>query len=91
MNELEIKNRFEEIEKIYEAGIKSVCLEARPHPEYAGEKWWHDFDIVIDEAKKRDMTIWILDDAHFPTGMANDGMKKQPEKCRRFLLFINNN
>ena len=75
-----------EIEKINEAGIKSVCLEARPHPEYAGDKWWHDFDIVIDEAKKRDMTIWILDDAHFPTGMANDGMKKQPEKCRRFLF-----
>ncbi len=75
-----------EIEKIHEAGIKSVCLEARPHPEYAGDKWWHDVDIVIDEAKKRDMTIWILDDAHFPTGMANDGMKKQPEKCRRFLF-----
>lgn len=74
-----------EMEKINEAGIKSVCLEARPHPEYAGEKWWHDVDIVIDEAKKRDMTIWILDDAHFPTGMANDGMKRHPEKCRRFL------
>lgn len=75
-----------EIEKINEAGIKSVCLEARPHPEYAGDKWWHDVDIVIDEAKKRDMTIWILDDAHFPTGMANEGMKKQPENCRRYLF-----
>ncbi len=75
-----------EIGKIYEAGIRSVCLEARPHPEYAGDKWWHDVDIVIDEAKKRDMTIWILDDAHFPTGIANDGIKKQPEKCRRFLF-----
>ncbi|SEA37558.1 hypothetical protein SAMN02910384_01373 [Pseudobutyrivibrio sp. ACV-2] len=75
-----------ELAKIDEAGIKSVCLEARPHPEYAGDKWWHDVDIVIDEAKKRDMTIWILDDAHFPTGMANDGMKNQPEKCRRYLF-----
>lgn len=75
-----------EVGKIKEAGINSVCLEARPHPDFAGDKWWHDVDIVIDEAKKRDMTIWILDDAHFPTGMANDGMKKQPEKCRRFLF-----
>ena len=64
----------EELEKIYEAGIRSVCLEARPHPDYAGDGWWHDVDIVIDEAKKRGMTIWILDDAHFPTGMANNGM-----------------
>lgn len=75
-----------EIEKIYEAGIRSVCLEARPHPDYAGEQWWHDVDVVIDEAKKRDMTIWILDDAHFPTGMANNAMKDHPEKVRRFLV-----
>ena len=75
-----------EIEKIYEAGIRSVCLEARPHPDYAGEQWWHDVDIVVDEAKKRNMTIWILDDAHFPTGMANNAMKDHPEKVRRFLV-----
>ena len=75
-----------EIEKIYEAGIRSVCLEARPHPDYAGESWWHDVDIVIDEAKKRGMTIWILDDAHFPTGMANNSMSKHPDKVRRFLV-----
>ena len=74
-----------EMAKIDEANIKSVCLEARPHPDFAGEKWWHDVDIVIDEAKKRNMTIWILDDAHFPTGMANGGMSKNPDKCRRFL------
>ncbi len=75
-----------EIEKIYEAGIRSLCLEARPHPDYAGEQWWHDVDIVIDEAKKRGMTIWILDDAHFPTGMANNAMRNHPEKVRRFLV-----
>lgn len=75
-----------ELAKINEAGIRSVCLEARPHPDYAGEGWWHDVDIAIDEAKKRGMTIWILDDAHFPTGTANDGLQKQPEKARRFLV-----
>ena len=75
-----------ELAKIYEAGIRSVCLEARPHPEYAGDQWWHDVDIVIDEAKRRDMTIWILDDAHFPTGMANNGMANHPEKARRYLV-----
>ncbi len=75
-----------EMEKIYNAGIRSVCLEARPHPDYAGEKWWHDVDIIIDEAQKRDMQIWILDDAHFPTGMANNGMERHPEQVRRFLF-----
>ena len=75
-----------ELGKIREAGIRSVCLEARPHPDYAGEGWWHDVDIVIDEAEKHGMTIWILDDAHFPTGMANNAVKKHPERVRRSLV-----
>lgn len=41
-----------EIEKIYESGIHAVCLEARPHPDFAGDGWWHDVDIVIEECKK---------------------------------------
>ena len=28
-----------ELAKIYKSGIRSVCLEARPHPDYAGEKY----------------------------------------------------
>ena len=42
-----------EMEKISESNIRAVCLEARPHPDFAGEGWWHDVDIVLDEAKKR--------------------------------------
>lgn len=61
----------EEIAKISECGIRAVCVEARPHDDFCGPGWWHDMDIVLDEAKKRDMRIWILDDKHFPTGYAN--------------------
>ena len=56
----------EEIGKIAECGIKAVCVEARPHDDFCGDGWWHDMDIVIDEAKKRDMKIWILDRQTFP-------------------------
>ncbi len=77
-----------ELEKIDECGIKAVCLESRPHPDFAGDGWWHDFDIVLEEAKKRNMKIWILDDAHFPTGQAN-GMipAKHPELARKYLMM----
>ena len=75
-----------EIEKISECGIRAVCLESRPHPDFAGPKWWRDVDIVLDEAKKRDMKVWILDDAHFPTGMANGLLpKKYPERAKQYL------
>ena len=77
----------EEIGKIAECGIKAVCVEARPHDDFCGDGWWHDMDIVIDEAKKRDMKIWILDDKHFPTGYANGLIeKKYPERKK---LYIN--
>ncbi len=77
-----------EIEKIYECGIRAVCLESRPHPDFGGPGWWHDFDIVLDEAKKRDMKIWILDDAHFPTGQANGLIpEKYPERARKYAMM----
>lgn len=76
----------EEIEKIYECGIRAVCVEARPHDDFCGPGWWHDMDIVIDEAKKRDMRIWILDDKHFPTGYANGLIeKKYPERKKLYI------
>lgn len=76
----------DEIEKIYECGIRAVCLEARPHDDFCGDGWWRDMDIVLDEAKKRDMKIWILDDKHFPTGYANGLIeKKYPERKKIYI------
>lgn len=59
-----------EVQKIHECGIRAFCVESRPHPDFVGDRWWQDMDILIDEAKKLDMKIWILDDSHFPTGPA---------------------
>ena len=76
----------EEIEKICECGICAVCVEARPHDDFCGPGWWHDMDIVLDEARKRGMQVWILDDKHFPTGYANGLIeKKYPERKKLYL------
>lgn len=79
------------INKIYESGMKALCVEARPHPDFVGEKWWSDMDCIIDELKNKDMKMWILDDSHFPTGYANGKVKSDyPEylklyiQCRRY-------
>ena len=52
----------EYMKAIYEANCRAVCVESRPHPDFAGPKWWQDMDIILDEARKRDMKVWILDD-----------------------------
>lgn len=71
------------MEVIHDAGCKSVCIESRPHPDFCGEKWWKDMDVILDEARKRDMKVWILDDSHFPTGFANGAVKNAPLELHR--------
>lgn len=73
---------------IYDANIRAVCVESRPHPDFCGSKWWQDMDVILDEAKKRDMKVWILDDSHFPTGFANGAMAKAPDRlCHQYLVY----
>lgn len=68
---------------IYNANIRAVCVESRPHPDFAGPLWWRDMDIILDEARKRGMKVWILDDAHFPTGYANGALRNAPARLHR--------
>lgn len=74
---------------IYDCGIRSVCVESRPHPDFAGPGWWRDMDVILDEARKREMKVWILDDSHFPTGYANGALKDAPEeRCRQSIVCM---
>ncbi len=76
----------EEMARIQEAGIGAVCLESRPHPDFCGPTWWRDMDIVMDEARRRGMKVWVLDDVHFPTGFANGWIRdRYPERKKVFL------
>lgn len=68
---------------IDESGCRAVCVESRPHPDFCGEKWWTDMDIILAEARKRGMKVWILDDSHFPTGYANGAVKNAPLEQHR--------
>ena len=73
---------------IQECGIQAVCIEARPHPDFLGDGWWHDMDIILEEAIRRNMKVWILDDAHFPTGMAGGKMKEADISLQKqYIMF----
>lgn len=72
---------------IHDANCKAVCVESRPHPDFCGEKWWQDMDVILDEARKLDMKVWILDDSHFPTGFANGAVKKAPDALKRRSVY----
>ncbi len=71
------------IRAINKAYIGGFCVEARPHPEFCREQWWQDMSIILDEAERLGMKVWILDDKHFPTGYANGAVEKAPLEQRR--------
>lgn len=77
----------EEVEAVYRSGCGGLCLEARPFEDFGGKKWWHTAETVLEEAKKRGMKVWILDDKHFPTGYANGYIKSKYPNLRRHWLF----
>lgn len=74
---------------IQESGCGAVCVESRPHPDFCGPRWWRDMDIILEEARKREMKVWILDDSHFPTGFANGAVKEAPLKLHRQSVCVN--
>lgn len=70
-----------EIEAIARSGARAFCVESRPHKQFCREGWWADMDLILAEAERRGMQVWILDDKHFPTGYANGLIKdKYPER-----------
>lgn len=71
---------------IYNSNIREICVEARPHKDFAKDQWWVDLGYIIDEAERKGMRIWILDDEHFPTGYAAGAALKAPTKLRRQFL-----
>lgn len=75
----------EEIAAIHDSGIREMCVESRTHPDFLGEGWWETMDVILEEAGKRGMRVWILDDAHFPTGYANGKVAENPYARKRYL------
>lgn len=76
----------EYMDKIAGCGMKGVCIEARPHPDFVGDGWWSDMDLIIEKAHELGMKLWILDDSHFPTGFANGKVKEcYPQYLKKYL------
>lgn len=64
-------NYVSEIEAIKNAGIDAFIIESRIHPDFCGEGFWKDCDVIIKAAKELNMRVWFLDDKAYPTGFAN--------------------
>ena len=76
-----------ELNQIYNSGIRAVCVEGRPYDEFGVESWWRDVGIILNECERLGMKVWILDDKRFPTGFAADYMKKNCPETKKWCIY----
>lgn len=76
----------EEIRQMHSTGIGGFIIESRPHPDFLGERWWHDLDIILDEARQHSMKVWIFDDSSYPSGFSGGRIRDaHPEFLKIYL------
>jgi hypothetical protein len=76
----------EEIAAIQRSGISEFCVESRIYQRFCEEPWWRDFGFMLEEAKRRGMRVWLLDDRSFPTGCANNLIKEKYPHLRKWHI-----
>ena len=71
---------------MHSKSIGGFIVESRPHPDFLGERWWHDLDIILDQAQKLSMKVWIFDDSSYPSGYGGGRIKEvHPEYLKIYL------
>ena len=79
----ESKEQLEKwVDKTAESGNGMLTAESRPHNDWLGETWYRDLDIVINQAKKRDLKVIIFDDYWWPSQMMG-GRVPLEKGCKR--------
>jgi hypothetical protein len=75
-----------EITQMSNKGIGGFVVESRPYPDFLGESWWRNTDVVLDQARKLGMGVWFFDDKIYPSGYANGAAEKlRPDLLKYYL------
>lgn len=76
-----------QIEAVYKSGARAFCVESRIHKNFCQQEWWEDLSLILKEAQKRQMKVWIFDDKAFPTGYANGLIAEKYPERRKWQLI----
>lgn len=79
-----------DLESLHARGFSAVTIEAgyRMPAEYLSDSWFKLIRIAVEEAKKRDMHIWIIDEGKYPSGFAGGKFSKERPDLRMQGLVV---
>lgn len=86
---LSVEDIIEEINAIKNSGCGGFLVETRGFTDWGREKWWEVLGIVLKEAQRLGMKVWITDDETVPSGKANWAVRDKYPELRRVDLAQN--
>jgi hypothetical protein len=79
-----------DLDSLNRLGFRCVTIEAgyKMPAEYLSDGWFKLVKIAVEEAKKRDMHIWIIDEGKYPSGFAGGKFSKETPDLRMQGLVV---
>ena len=79
-----------DLDKAVQLGFHAVTVQpGRGNKEpYLSPEYFQMFKVLVEEAKKRDLRVWIIDDAGYPSGFAGGLITTQKPELRMQALTI---
>ena len=79
-----------DLDRLHSIGFKSVTIEAGYHmlEHYLTPGYFKLMKYAVEQAKKRDMRVWIIDEGKYPTGFAGGLFSRIRPDLRMQVLWV---
>jgi len=79
-----------DLDAIYKQGIRVVSIEAGYGMKvpYLSNGWFENVKIIVEELKKRNMRLWIIDEGKYPSGFAGGKFSQERPDLRMQGMVI---
>jgi len=87
VNQAEVERDLDEMKAL---GFRAVTAQAGVNLpfEYLSEDYFRFFRMLVAEAKRRDMRVWIVDDIGYPSGFAGGRFTREKPELRMQTLAV---
>lgn len=84
------KSIIQDLDAMKRQGLKVVTIEAgyKMVNPYLSDGWFETIKIAVEEAKKRDMRVWIIDEGKYPSGFAGGKFSQERPDLRMQGLVL---
>jgi len=79
-----------DLDKLYGFGFRAATIEAGYNMagKYLSDAWFQSIKVAVEEAKKRGMHIWIIDEGKYPSGFAGGKFSEEHPELRMQALTV---